>query len=170
MQSEKYGKFLISNIVFYDKEEFQSFIDSIKSIYGDYISKVNGKKRKGSGKFGFRTKEELDNLSLLDLSISADNLSQTVTISGYGHRRLIMKLELLVRQRYDQKRIVCYNVSDTLNRESDISYSIEEGKKAEKNWEEENRMRYEMWKEGKFSGPEKQQNSNDTPTNEAPEL
>ena len=49
--AEKYGNFSITDAVFYDEEERKIFEEKFMSAYREYISRVNGKRIHGHGKF-----------------------------------------------------------------------------------------------------------------------
>ncbi len=149
---EKYGAFTINKIIFYDEEEENKFLEDMKEKYNGHILKINNEKIKGSGKLGFRTKEEKDKLSYLSLTISSTK-EDGMKINGYGHRRAIFPLEMYVRKQFDEGKIVSFSARDAINRTDDISRELQDMLSEEKSFDQICKERLQQWKNGEFPNP-----------------
>ena len=153
--ADKFGSFVIKDIIFYDERSFETFIDDFKKAYKDNIASINGKKTKGSGKFGFRTKEERDKMFYLKMGLDTDE-SNKLKIFGSGHRREIFGVIGLIRDYYEQNHIVAYSGSDTVRRESDSPFIDEQIRQEEEDRKSHSQImaeRISMWKNGTLPPP-----------------
>lgn len=122
---EKYGVFAVKDITFYNKEDFLKFQKYIYEVYGNYLYELNGKTVK-KGKFGFipyRTSEQKDYFSMLELYVNIDDENEIINIRGFGHRRYIFSFEMNMRKKFDNKEICTYDCSDRVVRAEDLDYS-----------------------------------------------
>lgn len=148
---EKYGNFSVKDIVFYDEEERRLFEEEFLNKYQRYISKVNGKKIHGKGKLKLLTREEKDDLSVLNIQLQIDEENNTASMVGYGHRNTIFPIEMYMRKLFDEGRIVTYKAFDNLNR----AVSSSDGGIAEENRKflEETKRRIVLYKNGQLEVP-----------------
>ena len=150
----KFGWFTIKNILFYDEEERKIFEEKVKRDLGEYLRKISGKRVIGRGVFGLLTKEERQNLNYLNAYLDIDEKTNTARLGGYGHRRIVMPIEMWVRKQFDEGRIVSYDAADGLWRESDYDYFNMEAINDEvEEFYKECRRRLELYKKGELEPP-----------------
>ena len=148
---EKYGTFRVKEMLFYDEQERDYFLENFTSTYKNFISKINGKRVIGHGKLKRKTEEEKDALKVLDMQMRTDDEHNIVEIAGYGHRRLIFPLELWLRKLFDEGRIVTYEAEDSLIRS--VDFSEEEINEDLKDFYNERKRRIEAYKKGELEPP-----------------
>ena len=149
---EKYGWFELKDILLYDDNEREVFVYKIMRDLKEYLIRINGKKVMGHGPFKILSKEERDNLSYLNAYLYVDEENNLVTIGGYGHRRIVMPIEMWVREQFNQGRIVTYKGSDGLNRDN-ISTNEEAVRDELSDFYTECKRRLELFKKGELEPP-----------------
>ncbi len=154
--NEKYDSFSIKKIVFYDDIEKNKFMNEFKEKYKGHILKVDNNRIKGSGKLGLYTKEEKNKLDYLNISIQT-NQDNTTKITGYGHRRAIFPIEMIIKKAFDKGIIISYTARDSLNRLDDTS-ELRELINEEKSFSTLCKQRLTEWKEGTFPNPRDKKN------------
>jgi len=155
---EKYGNFSISGIIFYDEIERDHFAEVVDKTYKNYISKINGKKVIGHGKFKRPTDEEKMYLKIMNMQIWQDDSMGITDIVGYGHRNLIFPLEMWVRHLFDEGRIVSYEARDNCNRSYEPS--DEDIKDEMGDFLREKKRRIELFNKGELEPPRYRQGQN----------
>ena len=146
----KFGWFDLNNILFYDDEERRIFEYKVKSDLGEYLSKVDGKRYVGHGLLKLRSKEDRDNLKYLKMNLDINRENNTARLRGYGHRRIVMPIEMWVNDLFNEGRIVSYNPSDGLIRDWTVPVSEDE---SFKKFYGECKRRLELYKKGELEPP-----------------
>ena len=148
---EATGTFTIKKIVFYDEEEYQTFLEELREKYKNHIIKYNDLKKKGTGKLGLKTKDEKEHLKTLSMTINTEDSNNT-TINGMGKRRAIFAIEKFLRDKLEEGRIIAYEERDTL-RGIDGSLTDAELKAMHESFALICKNRLRDWKNGEFPNP-----------------
>ena len=152
--AEKYGNFTVSDLLFYDQEEQEKFLAEFNKTYHNFISKVNGKRVIGKAIFPRYTKEEKSYLGLLDMQVKINDEQHVMSMKGYGHRRVIIPLEMRLRELFDEGRIVSYDISDTLTRSIGPDDAVDG---IEMDFYKEKKRRLDAYQKGELEPPKYRQ-------------
>ena len=152
----KFGWFDIHDVLFYDDQERKIFEEKVQKEIGEYIRKINGKRVKGHGPLKVLSKEEKANLSYLTCDLTINPETNIVRLKGYGHRRIVMPIEMWFRRMFDEGKIVSYDAADGLVRDSDFDYSYSADDEVRQFYEECKR-RLELYKKGELELPKYRQ-------------
>lgn len=147
---QKFGNFRITKLVFPSTEALDRYLEDFN--YKSYVVKRDGKRVKKEGLFGlFYSADQRRRYDFMKIDMNVDRENNEITMSGYGHRRGIIGLELQLDDMYEDNELVSFIRWDNCARMGDDDRSYQDVLAEQAKWAKEQERRIKLFKDGNYT-------------------